>query len=137
MVTRFSFSAAPCILQTHSMVSCTLFEVFQARKLKSSFSPSCVHVKAIPCRLVYVLILLSRMHSAMFENVKQFFFTFARGPSFLLDERDHLCSADLQMVVFFALFAFMQVLVFGEPIFLRSGWFSLWNTSLSNFQIYL
>ena len=137
IVSEFSFSAAPCILHTHSMSSGTLLLVFLARKLKRSFSPSCLWVKAIARRLVYDLILLPRMYSATFENVRRLVLTFPRDTAVPFDEREHLSSPDFRVALFFPLLAFMQALVLGEPISLRSGWFSLCSTCLSNLQMYL
>ena len=51
IVSELSLSATPYIFHRQSMTSCTLLLVFFARKLKKSFSPSCLQVKAIPCRL--------------------------------------------------------------------------------------
>ena len=93
------------------MSSWTLLLVFLARKLKRSFSPSCLRVKATACRLVYDLILLSRIYSATFVNVRRLVLTFARDTSVPFDESECLSSPDFRVALFFALLAFMQALV--------------------------
>ena len=111
IVSEFPFSAAPCMLHTHSMSSWTVLLVFLARKLKRVFSLSCLWVKAIACRLLYDLILLSRMYSATFLNVTRLVLTFPRDTAFPFDERERLSLPDIRVDLFFALLAFMQALV--------------------------
>ena len=125
------------MLHTHSMSSWTILLVFLARKLKGSFSPSCLWVKAIACRLVYDLILLSRMYSATFINVKCLVLTFPRDTAVPFDERECLSSPDFWVALFFAFLVFLQALDMGKPISLRSGWFSLSGTCFSDLQMYL
>ena len=137
IVSEFSFSAAPCMLHTCSWRSWTLLPVLLARKLKRSFAPSYLRVKAKACRLVHDLVLLSRMYSATTVNVRRLVLTPARYTSVCFDESERLSSPDIRVTLFFALLAFIQAMVLGEPISLRSVWFSLCNTSLSDFQMYL
>ena len=117
--------------------SWTLLPVLLARKLKRSFAPSYLRVKAKACRLVDDLVLLWRMYSATTVNVRRLVLTPARYTSVCFDESERLSSPDIRVALFFALLAFMQAMVLGEPKSLRSGWFSLCNTSLSDFQMYL
>ena len=70
------------LLDTFARISC--------KKLKRYFSLSCLWVKAIACRLVYDLILLSRMYSPTFINVRRLVLTFARDTSVLFDESESL-----------------------------------------------
>ena len=121
-MSQFSFSAALCMLHTCSMGSWALLLVFLARKLKSSFSPSWLGINAIACRLVYDLILLSRMYSATFVKW-HLVLTFARDTSVPFDESEHLSSPDFWVALFFALLAFMLALVLKEPISQGQGGF--------------
>ena len=125
------------MLHTHSRSSWTILLVFLARKLKRYFSSSCLWVKAIACRLVYDLILLSRMYSAAFVNVRCLVLTFPRDTAVPLDERECLSSPDFRVALFFAFLVFLQALDLGKPISLRSGWFSLSGTCFSDLQMYL
>ena len=109
------------MLHTHSMSSWTLLLVFFVRKLKISFSPSCLRVKATACKLVYDLILLSRMYSETFVNVRLFVLTFARDTSVPFDEIQRLSSPDFRVALIFALLASIQALVLRESISLKSG----------------
>ena len=77
------------------------------------------------------------MYSATFENVMRLVLTFPRDTAVPFDERERLSLPDFRVALFFPLLAFMQALVLGEPISLRSEWFSLCSTSLSNLQMYL
>ena len=89
IISEFSFSAAPCVLHTLSMSSWALLLVFLAKKLNKYFSLSYLGVKAIAYRLVYDLILLSRMYSATFVNVRRLVLTFPRDTAFFY-ERERL-----------------------------------------------
>ena len=126
-----------CTLHAPYMSSWTLLLVFLARKLKRPFSPSCLRVKTTTCRLVYDLILLSRMYSATFVNVRRLVLTFPRDTYVHFDGGERLSSPDIWVALLFALLTFMQALFLGEPISLRSRWFSICSTSLSDLQMYL
>ena len=101
IVSEFFFSAALCLLHTRSMSPWTLLLVFLARKLKRIFSSSCLRVKAIACRLVYDLILLPKMYSAVFVNVRRLLLTFPRNTAVPFDERERLSSPDFRVTLFF------------------------------------
>ena len=106
IVSEFSFSAALCVFHTRIMSSWTLLLVFLARKLKRLFSSSCLRVKAIACRLVYDLILLPKMYSATFVNVRRLVLTFPRNTVVPFDERERLSSPDFRVTLFFCLNGF-------------------------------
>ena len=101
IVSEFFFSAALCMLHTRSMNPWTLLLVFLARKLKRLFSPSCLRVKAIACRLVYDLILLPKIYSAAFVNVRRLVLTFPRNTAVPFDERERLSSPDFRVTLCF------------------------------------
>ena len=128
IVSEFLFSAAPCMLHTRSMSYCALLLVFLVRIIKRFFSPFCLRVKVIACRLVYDLIVLPRMYSVTFVNVRRLVLTFPGDIAVPFDERELSNSPDIQVTLFFCLVGFMQALVLGELIFLRSEWFSLGST---------
>ena len=125
------------MFHTRSISYCALLLVLLGRILKRFFSTFCLRVKAIACRLVYDLIVLLRMYSITFVNVRRLVLTFPRDTAVPFDEKELSNSPDYQVALFFALLAFMQALVLGEPIFLRSRCFSLCSTSLSDLQMYL
>ena len=106
IVFEFSFSAPPCMLHIRSMSSWTLSLVFLPRKLERSFSPSYLRVKAIVCILVYDVILLSRMYSATFLNVRRLALTFQRDTSVPFDKSEHLHSPEFRVALFFCLVGF-------------------------------
>ena len=133
IVSEFSFSAAPCMLHTHSIRFWTLLPVFLASKLEMSFPPSGMQVKVIACRLVYDLIRLSRMYFATFVNVRRLVLTIARDTSVAFDESERLSSPDFWVALFFAILAVMQALVLREPISLSQGGFQY---AIRPFQIW-
>ena len=133
MVSNFFFSAAQYMLHTRSISSRTLLLLFLVRKRKRCFSPFCLRVKAIACRLVCGLILLSRISSAKYITLRRLVLTFVRDTSVPFDKSRHSSLPDFRVALFFTLLTLILALALGKPIFLRSGCLSLCNTSLSDF----
>ena len=132
-VSDFFFFAAQYMLHTRSMSSRTLLLLFLERKRKGCFSPFCLWVKAIACRLVCGLILLSRISSSKFINIRRLVLTFVRDTSVPFDKIQHSSLPDFEVALFFTLLILILALALGKPIFLRSGCLSLCDTSLSDF----